>query len=396
MAPFTCNPENHGHNRRSKHLKPPSGRAPSARHAVLVLGSVLCLTVCGGVLVTDGPAWASSGGNDPGVVSVTSTAWLACDPAGVQFESTVCNDGLSDLTQVELTEKLPSGMVLVDGSVSGAALCGADDASGEGDACPCEGGVTYLRLKYMGVACAEVEVTANNNTIFGPTNLCADSPPIELSGTRADGKFQKNNLILNAGSEGTIVHVSCSQPIGIGSVFGPFTVLAFSSRDGGVYDAPCDGTEQESGGHDDDPEHGDHEHSKVEICLSNPIAPGECVAITYVATFDSGPCSDVEVKGKTGDGARLGKTVKTKAGTDACFGQILNDALISACEGCPPDSGSGTCDLQALCGVQANTCPAQEQFDCLDAVDLSLWSMWDVVFNQCNDPVCQSVCPIGG
>ncbi len=386
MAPSTYNPKSQEHNRRPKHLNP-----PSARLAVLVLGSALCLTVCGGVLVMDSPAWASPGGDDPGVISVTSSAWLACDPAGVQFESTVCNDGLSDLTQIELTEKLPSGMVLVDGSVSGATLCGADDGSGEVDACPCEGGVTYLRLRYTGLACAEVEVTANNNTIFGPTTLCADSLPIELSGTRADGRFQKNNLIfsvdgvdtavhvscsqpigvgsvfgpfeveafssrnggtfdgvclppppvcpcaggvtflelqfngddgtpvsvvdngvtifsdtlfsgdsfqlagsrsdgkfdknnliLNAGSEDTIVHVSCSQPIGIGSVFGPFTVLAFSSRDGGVYDAPCDGTEQASGGHDGDHERSDHERSKVEICLSNPIGPGECVAVTLV------------------------------------------------------------------------------------------------------------------
>ncbi len=465
-----------------------SPNIPNPKAAKLVLAYLGAFALCFGLAASAG---ASPDSADPGVISLSSSVAPACDPPGLRFEVEVCNNGMRTLEEIELEEKLPKGMVLVAGSMVGAGPC-LEDAP-EAAACPCEGGVTYLKLRYVGEACAEVSVTDDKTTIFGPTQLCADSPSFELSGTRndgrfqknnlifsadgvdtvihescskpigvgsvfgpfevegmssrnggtfdvvctppppscpceggvtmlqlqfngddgtavsvvdngatiytnvlnggevfeligsrADGRFDKNNLILNAGDQDTTIHVSCSQPIGIGTVFGPFSVLAFSSRVGGAFAAVCDGSEQAGGRGNDH-----HDSEEVEVCLDAAITPGACALVSYVATFDDSRCGEVEVEAKTADGAATGKTVETEAEADLCIGQALNDALIVACQDCP-----GSTNLASLCGLEVGVCPAPEQFQCLLNIDDQLWLEWSIYDSECYDPACS--CIIGG
>ncbi|RMF23045.1 MAG: hypothetical protein D6760_06175, partial [Deltaproteobacteria bacterium] len=158
-------------------------------------------------------SWASPDDVDPGVISVTSNVTNVCDPPGLRFDIQVCNDGTTLLDEIELEEELPRGMVIVDGTMTGAGPC-VEDAP-PAAACPCEGGVTFLRMHYAGTACAEVSVIDDKSVIFGPAVLCPDSPPFELAGSRSDGRFRKNNLIFTVDGAETTIHVSCSQPIGV-------------------------------------------------------------------------------------------------------------------------------------------------------------------------------------
>ncbi|RMD83539.1 MAG: hypothetical protein D6815_06295 [Candidatus Dadabacteria bacterium] len=430
-----------------------------------------------------GQAQGSPGEGDPGALTVSSTVTPVCDPAGLRFDIEVCNAGASTFDEVELEEKLPPGMVILDGTMTGAGPCAEDGPAAA--ACPCEGGVTFLRVRYAGEQCADVSVIDDKTVIFGPATLCPGSPPFEIYGSRADGRFRKNNLIftasgtetvvhvscsqpigvgsvfgpfvieamasrnggifdgtvcvpppascpckggvtylqlafngedgtpvtvedkgtiiysgtlnngdvfelwgsrsdgrfmtndliLNAADQDTVIHVSCSRPIGVGSVFGPFAVVAFASRDGGWYEAPCDAGQSASGG-------GKHE-DEFEVCLDSPLEPGSCALVSYVATFDASACVRAEVEGEA---AASGGESETK--TSLCYGQALASALAAACQGCAgPPPGS-------LCGVDPAVCPTQEQQQCLfdyDALLAEEWANFDIA---CSSTGC--VCGIGG
>lgn len=226
-------------------------------------------------------------------------------------------------------------------------------------ACPCQGGVTSLTLRFNGNIGTPVTVEDNHTVVFD--QILNDADVFVLNGTRADGRFQKNNLILSANGQDTTIHVSCSQPIGIGSVFGPFTVEAFSSRDGGAFSAPCDGTgagtppSEDHGGDHGDPCKG----QKVKICLPAPIPPGECVSISYVATFANVLCSRVEVKARTGDTAAPGQTVKTKTSLDTCLDGLLTQFTDCVCAAPPSPIGA--------CCFTVGICVEATQVDCAAA-----------------------------
>ncbi len=459
-------------------------RGPGIGATTAALAVVALVALC------FGKAWASSDDVDPGVISVTSNVTSVCDLPGLRFDIQVCNDGTTLLDEIELEEEPPRGMVVVDGTMTGAGPCVEEVPPAA--ACPCEGGVTFLRMHYAGSQCAEVSVIDDKTVIFGPALLCPDSPPFELHGSRSDGRFRKNNLIftadgaetiihvsclqpigvgsvfgpfvvealssrnggtfdgvvctppppscpckggvtylelqfngddttpvtvddkgtiiysgilnngdvfslagsrsdgrfntndliLNAANEDTVIHVSCSKPIGIGSVFGPFAVTAFASRDGGMFAAPCDGTEDGSSG-------GGKKHKdEFEVCLDAPLGPGECSVVSYVAVFDDTACVEADVEGESRDGAKPGETVETETKTGLCYGQALNAALAAACQGCTaPPSGS-------LCGVTADVCPTQEQYQCLLDYDTLLTQEWINFDNACFHPMC--MCGIGG
>ncbi len=226
-------------------------------------------------------------------------------------------------------------------------------------ACPCEGGLTFLSLEFNGDAATEITVdgAVEGTIVVSP----ADWPSglIELNGSRADGRFRRNNLVLTANGQDTTIHVSCSKPIGIGSVFGPFTVVAFSSRDGGTYAAPCDGTE---GGSSSEGNHGGDNRDpckgqKIKICFDVPIPPGECVTISYAASFSSVLCRRVEVKGKTADAADVDETVKVKTRTESCLDDLLGEALACLCVSPPPP-------VAGACCFDDGSCSDLTQVDC--------------------------------
>ena len=98
----------------------------------------------------------------------------------------------------------------------------------------CRGGVTELTLEYLGVSAARVVVFDNEETYFDGDVQPGDE--FSFSGTKADGKFEKNELDVTVdGSLNAEIHVSCSQPIGVGSIFGDFEVVGGTSKDGGDF-----------------------------------------------------------------------------------------------------------------------------------------------------------------
>jgi len=100
----------------------------------------------------------------------------------------------------------------------------------------CKRGVTSLTLKYNGEneAYIAVEETGKaGNVVFGPQTVQPDGE-FDFSGTRKGGTLG-NEIEIYWDGEVTKIHTSCSQPIGIGSIFGPFTVIDGASREGGKF-----------------------------------------------------------------------------------------------------------------------------------------------------------------
>ncbi len=119
-------------------------------------------------------------------------------------------------------------------------------AGGSSGSCDCDGGVTYLELRYNGANGALVSVDDGGTIIFIDT--LNDNDTFALIGGSANGRFLTNNLILSVDGSNTSIHVSCSQPIDVGTVFGPFTVLNFASRNLGFCLPPCPGGGNPPGG----------------------------------------------------------------------------------------------------------------------------------------------------
>ena len=136
--------------------------------------------------------------------------------------------------------------------------CGHECGPGTNKECgECKGGVTYLKLRYLGSNTANIEVTEKKGkeTFFQGT--VAPGGTFEFYGTGKDGKLGTEISIYINGQLNTKIHTSCSKPIGIGMVFGSFEIIDGASKDGGPFcgssggnggcddngnSYPCDGT----------------------------------------------------------------------------------------------------------------------------------------------------------
>lgn len=111
----------------------------------------------------------------------------------------------------------------------------ASDSYGYCQPCAeCKGGVVGLTVRYLGTSPAYVEVSKAGD--LGQTYFAGNLAPFEtfsFVGVGPDLKLAKDIEFLVDGVPGDKVHTSCSQPIGPGSVFGPFRVLAAASKDSG-------------------------------------------------------------------------------------------------------------------------------------------------------------------
>ena len=97
----------------------------------------------------------------------------------------------------------------------------------------CKGGVVQLTLQYNGTATATIEAESGKTTYNVGTTVTPGST-FTLNGTGKDGKFEKNSLkVFVDGVLNTDIHVSCSQPINPGLIFGAFTIIEAISKDGG-------------------------------------------------------------------------------------------------------------------------------------------------------------------
>ena len=101
---------------------------------------------------------------------------------------------------------------------------------------PCKGGVTQLTLMYLGDNddAPDLVQLFNNNQLVAEQVMNAGDE-ITVAGSRSDGKFEKNDLLLFVdGSEQNRIHVSCSQPVNPGLVYGPFQIIEAYSRENGL------------------------------------------------------------------------------------------------------------------------------------------------------------------
>ena len=97
---------------------------------------------------------------------------------------------------------------------------------------PCDGKVTQLTLRYMGDCNAYIEVVQKKCGIVF-SDMVAPGEEFTFSGTDKKGTLGTEIRIYVNGHLNTKIHTSCSQPIGIGMVFGDFVIVDGYSRNGG-------------------------------------------------------------------------------------------------------------------------------------------------------------------
>lgn len=124
---------------------------------------------------------------------------------------------------------------------------------------PCEGKVASLTLKYKGeIQNAHIEIIMfKEGEIYDGYHNYGDEfsfVGIDKKGTMGP----KINIWVN-GTIHTLVHTSCSEPIGVGSVFGDFIVVSGSSRNGGLL---CDISEVNRDSSSSNGDEGDTESKK--------------------------------------------------------------------------------------------------------------------------------------
>lgn len=96
----------------------------------------------------------------------------------------------------------------------------------------CEGKVTQLTLQYNGDAEAYIEVEQKKEG-FVFAGLVAPGETFTFDGVDKKGTLGTEISVFVDGALQVKIHTSCSQPIGIGSVFGDFEVTDGYSREGG-------------------------------------------------------------------------------------------------------------------------------------------------------------------
>ncbi len=140
--------------------------------------------------------------------------------------------GIGGMVQVQAVSLDP-----VDASlcVSNQVTLDATDSYGYCKPCDeCKGGVVAMTVRYLGTAPAYVEATKAGD--LTETYFAGNLAPYEtfsFIGVGPDNKLAKDLELLVDGVPGDKIHTSCSQPIGPGSVFGPFLVLEAASKDKG-------------------------------------------------------------------------------------------------------------------------------------------------------------------
>lgn len=97
----------------------------------------------------------------------------------------------------------------------------------------CEGGVVELTLRYIEGVAAAIVIEAGDDVY--DLGVVAPGGEFTIEGTRADGRFDSNNLevALDGVVQAQEIHVSCSQPIEPGTVFGALQVVGAVSRENG-------------------------------------------------------------------------------------------------------------------------------------------------------------------
>jgi hypothetical protein len=130
--------------------------------------------------------------------------------------------------------------VVAGASKDGGPLCDAEPGGGEEPPSDCEGKVTDLTLLYIGSADdANIAVAVKARRRYPLPNvfegIVQPGETFSFSGNDKKGTLGTEITITVNDGVGLNIHTSCSQPIGVGMVFGDFVVVAGASRNGGAF-----------------------------------------------------------------------------------------------------------------------------------------------------------------
>jgi len=107
-------------------------------------------------------------------------------------------------------------------------LC--SEGSGGSDECGCEGGLAYLKLRYVGSSDAEIVVKEKKDLkVIYSNNTVSENQEFSFTGTKKDGRLDNMIYVYVDGSLNAELHVSCSVPIEIGDLVGDFKIAAASN-----------------------------------------------------------------------------------------------------------------------------------------------------------------------
>ena len=223
----------------------------------------------GGVLFSDqisaGDFFTLQGTDKRGTMGTEISFYL--DGHEIQSIHTSCSDEIGigqfwgDFEVLDGTSLRGGQLCPVDGGGEPPSDGGGNDDGGNeppaGGSCgECDGKVNFLALEYTGSDAAHITVVQkkDNDTVFAGQVLPGEH--FEFSGTDKKGTLGTEILISVNGNFAQAIHTSCSDDIGIGSVFGDFLVVDGSSRNGGQFcQATNDGSQSGDSCRDRDGEH---------------------------------------------------------------------------------------------------------------------------------------------
>jgi len=98
----------------------------------------------------------------------------------------------------------------------------------------CDGKVTALTLQYNGSSSAMIKVADNDDRVLFKDTVGVGEQ-FSFIGKDKKGTMTKEIVITQDDGKEITIHTSCSQPIGVGFVFGDFLVIAGESQNGGAF-----------------------------------------------------------------------------------------------------------------------------------------------------------------
>jgi len=136
-------------------------------------------------------------------------------------------------------------------SKDGLELC--SKSSSGGDDCGCEGGLAYMKLRYIGTTAAIIQVKEKKDLKVIYSNTVQPNQEFTYTGTKKDGRLDNTIYVYVNGTLNASMHVSCSVPIAIGDQFGDFKIAeAYNGKNltlcGDPLPDPDPGTDPGTGG----------------------------------------------------------------------------------------------------------------------------------------------------
>ncbi len=99
------------------------------------------------------------------------------------------------------------------------ALCNKEDE------CGCDGGLAYMKLRYVGSIAATIQVKEKKGYKVIYSNTVQPNQEFSYTGTAKDGRLDNTLYLYVNGSVNASMHVSCSVPIEIGDQYGDFKIV---------------------------------------------------------------------------------------------------------------------------------------------------------------------------